>query len=399
MADEVKNLWIYQTYDVFKTYDTGIKIDYIILMIVLFACAIVTGKKLQFIKNKKYWNTVAPFIFVFTTIEGLRYLRGVDYLNYALLFKYQGETSATEIIYLFVQQLFHSLNVPFWFPFVFYSFVWIVGFLYLLKEYRSKASYILPIFILLSLGPFETFIRQSFAWGFIFIFLAELLKKNYKHAFIFCVCSILIHNNSLIFIFIILAVYLLKSPIPPKYTIIFYVFGIIAFDVSNLNYVSALLSKIPSLGDTVFTSYLATADSWFSADAVRDKFERSFITKVGVAFFDISIFYLGYKQIKQNMQLAMSTRILFFYNLFCLNTVLLQFVFTIEILKRVFSAYYGFSAFVLAVFLLDRNIYVKYNLWCKFVMLFLIFFFVKQVLLVSNQLFVWDNYGIYNFNL
>lgn len=181
--EEIKNLWIYQTYDVFKTYDTGVKLDYVILIFILFWIAIAVGKRLQDVRNK-YWKTAFPFVLVFTFVEGLRYLRGVDYLNYALIFKYQGEPSSlTELIYLFVQQSFHALNVPYWFPFVFYSLAWCLGLLYLLKDYRQSIKYILPLFVLLSLGAFETFIRQSFAWGFVFMFMSELLKDNYKKRF------------------------------------------------------------------------------------------------------------------------------------------------------------------------------------------------------------------------
>ena len=397
--EEIKNLWIYQTYDVFKTYDTGVKLDYVILIFILFWIAIAVGKRLQDVRNK-YWKTAFPFVLVFTFVEGLRYLRGVDYLNYALIFKYQGEPSSlTELIYLFVQQSFHALNVPYWFPFVFYSLAWCLGLLYLLKDYRQSIKYILPLFVLLSLGAFETFIRQSFAWGFVFMFMSELLKDNYKKALLFVICSVLIHNGAFVFILIILCVRLIKRPANPYLMILLYLFGMVAFNASNLSYLASLIAKIPYLGDTVFGSYIANADRWFSADAVRDKFARSLLTKVGTSFFDISIIILGYLKIKYMRDTELKRNSLFYYNLFCLTVALLQFVFTIEIPKRILTTFYGFAAFVLAWLFVDKTLINKYKSWYALLQLYLVVYFLKEILFASNQLFVWDNSGQYYFNL
>lgn len=390
---------MYQAYDVFKTYDTGIKLDYVLLIFLLFIIVFVTGRKLQYTK-KKYWSTAVPFIFAFTFVEGLRYLRGVDYLNYALIFKFHGESSSlTELIYLFVQQLFHALNVPYWIPFVSYSLVWCVGVLYLLKDYRQSIKYILPLFILLSLGTFETFIRQSFAWGFVFMFMSALLKEHYKKGFVFAICSVLIHNGAFVYILIILCVKIIKKPVTPYLTVFLYLFGMIVFSVSSLNYITPFIAKIPYLDDTVFGGYIANADRWFSTDAVRDKFARSLLTRVGVSFFDFSVMILGYLKIKNICDAEHKRNIVFFYNLFCLTVALAQFVFTLEIPKRILLPFYGFSAFILAWLFADHTLMRKYKLWYVSLKLYLVVYFLKEILFASNQLFIWDNSGQYYFNL
>lgn len=401
MEESIRNLWLYQTYDVFKQYRTGIKLDYIILMIALFLCIIITAGILSSKRNKHYWLSSIPVIVVFSLVEGLRYLRGTDYLNYALLYKYHGENASMEVIYTALQSFFYTINLPYWGIFIVYSFVWIVALLYLFKNNKKSILYGFPIFILLGLANFECFIRQNIAFAVIFVFLAFLLEHKYKKAFFCAIIPPFIHSSSIVFIFYILIIYLLsikkRKCIPASIIIGLYVISTFILDSKILSGISEVIKLIPTIDGTVISSYIENADHWFGADASEDQFARSFATKVGALFFDMLTVYWSYKKLKTEKY--SNKNVVFIYNLFTVSLIFLQLFFIIQIPKRFFSSFYMFASFLIAFIMKSPKSSKKEILSRYIILMYVGIYFIKNILMASNQLFVWDAKGIYNFHL
>ena len=71
----------------FTLKETGIRIDYVLLLILLFLIFIiysrlVVSKEEKSIYERNYWLYAIVPIIAFSLIEGLRYARGVDYIGY-----------------------------------------------------------------------------------------------------------------------------------------------------------------------------------------------------------------------------------------------------------------------------------------------------------------------------
>lgn len=399
MQEEIRNLWLYQAYDVFKQYNTGIKLDYIVLMLVLSLCIVITGIALSSRKNRHYWLSSIPLIVAFSLIEGLRYLRGTDYLNYALLYKYHGENASLEVIYTALQSFFYAINLPYWGIFIVYAFVWIIALLYLFRSNKKFVLYGLPIFILLGLNNFECFIRQNIAFAVIFVFLAFLLEQKYKKAFLCAITTPFIHSSSIVFIFYILIIYWLsikKEKCIPAFIVIgLYIISIFFLDGKVLGGISEVIKLIPTIDGTVLSSYIENADQWFGADASKDQFARGFATKVGTFIFDTLIVYWSYKKLKAEE--CKNPNMVFIYNLFSISLILLQLFFLIEIPRRIFGSFYMFASFLIAYIIKSPKSSKKEILSQYIILIYVGIYFLKNVLMASNQLFVWDAQGIYNF--
>ncbi len=394
-------LWIYNAYDVFASYSTGIKFDYICIYVFLAIITLYYAKKLSNSNNTSWRRDAIIYSLIFSVIEGVRYLRGTDYLNYALYYKYGIYGYDVEFVYNIIQSLFHLINLPFWCLLIFYSFCWIWGLLILARHEGCKhIKYILPIAIVFALQGFECFVRQSFAFSFVFIFILYLLKKKYLKASLFALISLFIHSGSIVFIIIILGVYMLKNQlINSKIYTCVYLLSTFIYKAQLLTVVNAVLLIFPFLDDSLIGGYMANADRWFGDDAFREAYTRGLLSKIMIACFDVSIMVLSYSAIRKVPRSTSNSNITFYYNLFCITNIMLQLFYNYELLKRCFMTFYMFGAFLI-VFILQYPPKNKYELLIrKYLILFTIIYYIKIILLSGNQLFVWDALGKYNFNL
>ncbi len=392
------DFWIYQAYDVFASYDTGIKIDYVLIYLLGAWYTLYFARKIgNAPNNKKWWKYATVYALFFSIIEGCRYLRGTDYLNYGLYYKYSIEGNATELIYNFFQAIFHKLQIPFYGVLFFYALCWIVCLLLWCKGNRKLSlAYLLPVSLVFSWQSFECFVRQSFAFSFVFMFLSYLLAGKYKHALLFAFIAVFIHNASALFILIILGIYTMRNRLlDVRIYIVVYLLAVFLLNMQFLPIIQKVTSYIPFIGDSFFGRYLTQANNWFSSDAAKDSYSRGFVSNVIVAIFDISVMYLCYvHQRKDNAK-----DVTFYYNLFCITNIFLQLSFNFEIIRRIFIMFYMFSAYLVAYIMSTKAIRKNESYLRLYIKVFVMVYFVKTILLASNQLLIWDASGKYYFNL
>lgn len=389
--------WVYQAYDVFANYDTGIKLDYILIYLLGACFTFHFAKKLSIeANNKKWWKYAITFACIFAVIEGCRYLRGTDYLNYGLYYKYDVAGNKSEFIYNFIQAIFHKLKIPFYGTLIFNAFVWIVCLLFGNKDNKKILLFLLPITLVFSWQSTECYIRQCLAFSFIFPFLSYLLRNNYIYALIFALIAFFIHNVSIVFIFILLSIYCIKRHlVDVRLYIIFYLLAAFILKVEFLSIIQRITSFIPFVSDTVLGRYIDKGAQWFSIEAAEEHYSRSFISKSIVGIFDVLVMYLCYIHQKKNK----SENIVFFYNLFCITNIFLQLCFNFQVLRRIFIMFYISNAYLIGYIMLTRPIW-KYESYARlYIKLYVIIYFIKTILFTDNQLFIWDAVGKYNFNL
>lgn len=78
--------------------------------------------------NNYFWYYAIPIIILYTLIQGLRFDRGVDYPHYAQELQYDlyaGTGITREFLYDFFVLFMRNFNIPFYFGFLFYS--WLLG--------------------------------------------------------------------------------------------------------------------------------------------------------------------------------------------------------------------------------------------------------------------------------
>lgn len=288
----------------------GNPINYWILRIILFVILIFFGWGVSYKANtkKKYWIWTTPIIISYSLFFGLRYGRGADYFHY-----YQDLVSTpfadySEPIYIIWIDLFKTLHLPYYFGFIFYSFLLILGVALMLKHCPKAAIWVYPIFVILTPSS-ENLIRQYFAAAFILFSVAAYYNKKIKWAIVYAIIALNIHFSSAF----IIAVCAIAKFIKPRQKInlillclliVIYLFTYFFWDNSYFEGVADFLSKISVSDDSAGAGYLENADRWFTDEGDlnvimgRETGISSLLNQTVMFISDVIVILLGYKYIK-----------------------------------------------------------------------------------------------------
>ena len=260
----------------------------------------------QVSKRKHYWKYCLLIILFFTLIEGVRYGRGVDYMHYVDVYKYDLEDN--QILFTSLNRFLRSLGVSADYAFMVYAFPFIIGAVIMLKPMKKYATYIFPLFLMSLISMHEAFIRQFLAVSFVFMYIRLLndeidaiINRKISIKKIICLISLAlvaysIHSVTIIAIFVVTVfMVFIKKPLPWIYTVPLLLLGkfVIAktFDFSYLN---NLLSFLGSSSDK-FAGYTEDADRWFSAEGMNDEYTRNGAIEFLETFGCCALLYLGCK--------------------------------------------------------------------------------------------------------
>ena len=125
----------------FTLKETGIRIDYVLLLILLFLIFIiysrlVVSKEEKSIYERNYWLYAIIPIIAFSLIEGLRYARGVDYIGYVYTYLQSLDPKVeNEPLFMLLNKGMLLMDFPYCIAFVVYSLFWIIGILHLCKNF------------------------------------------------------------------------------------------------------------------------------------------------------------------------------------------------------------------------------------------------------------------------
>lgn len=259
-------------------------------------------------ENKENYRKYALISTIFySLIEGLRWMRGVDYWHYyqdiATNFKGIGTTPDPEPLYKLFCNIFYYSGLPISFAFVFYSAILFISFLAIIKHYKKIAIWALPLFYIITVNATENHIRQFFAIPFILFALSAWLDNKKVSCYILLCFAPLIHASTLFAIapFLLFTHWNIKLPSKGGLTLlIIYIFLFFTWDINKLGTFSSWLQTIDALSDSKFDGYIDNADRWFSADgsisevtggAVSTSAIRKYISLISSSI----IIYYGYK--------------------------------------------------------------------------------------------------------
>lgn len=368
-------------------------IQFLVIMTSLVLTAIICGDVIK--RNKDLSSIIASIciITVYSIIEGLRYMRGVDYLEYVYIFR--GFSERQDYLFDLLLKSMHFFNFKYYHSFVFYSFVWISSIIFLLRRYKDSVNIILPLMIISNWYFSENFVRQYLAFSITLISIYYLLEGKIKYFVFLSIIAGLIHSIAFVFALFIYAISYIKAPISIKISIPLYIIGMIMSQSAGLfSYISDIIAKyFPVMSDeTTFGHYVSDSDRWFGESGYKAVYSRSLLTTIGNTLFDITLIIIGYHYLEKgkNNQYVLP------YNLFVYGAVFFQLFFNYEILRRLTFQFYALWPFLIGLLAMNKKkmpsyIYISYYyLWIYIIA----FCFVRSMLFGDdNHLFVWDIIG------
>lgn len=390
----------------FTLRETGLRFDYLLLILLLFSIFIIYSRSVVFTKgepiaNRKYWLYAIIPIIAFSLIEGLRYARGVDYIGYVYTYLQSlNPLVENEPLFMILNKNMLAVGFPYCWAFVIYALFWIIGLLYLCKDFRYMAAWCIPFALIASIPSMENLVRQFLSLSFVMISLSLLLNRKYLMSCFFAFVSFGFHLSSIIVVAIIYSVYILKRNkcFNLKASLLAYLFCFFIFDVSFLDTLILKVLSLADLGDLKFSSYIENADRWFTSSAVREDYARSLLGNIALLLFDFALMIMGRKSIQKESSVEKKNRLIVIYNLFVIGAISMQAVMELEIVRRFFRPLY------MLWFILAANILYKYPIlkkhgskWffvgnCIILGYILCVFFGKYILFTPSQMFIWDSF-------
>lgn len=284
-------------------------IIFITTRILLFSLFVICGWKLQYSPNKKFILLVVLVGLLYSVIEGLRWMRGVDYEHYYLdlttNFRAIESSNKPELLYKLYVNLTYSLGVPFYWSFILYSALLVIPLLKICIKYRYVAFWVLSLFFVFTIEQSENLIRQYIAIGLLLFAVFYYMQGNKKQMYFFLIATFFIHSTSLLvivpFLFLIFKNYTFKSP---WILLIIYCF---CFCFWKDSYHSLIAGYIGNLNADVGigSGYLQNPDRWFTVEGGTFK-NAGVVTLINLVhrfFFFFSIIWFGFKAQKVNIKL------------------------------------------------------------------------------------------------
>lgn len=360
------------------------------------------------IKDKyrnSFWLIAIIPIIVFSLVEGCRYGRGVDYLSYVYRFEHINPLDEPQVLFLWLMQLLSSIGFDSVGAFITYSFIFITGTFFFIKNTYDKdnAQWIyLFAFLAMTLRA-ENFVRQFIAQPFIFASIPFIFKRKWIPAVLLILAAINIHTGVLIQVpLIICSYFLIKKTFNWKIWILMLFFayyvipnGILVSAFTNLLSILHLDSLIAS--DHVM-HYIEDSDRWLGEDSILETAAQSFLTMTLQFIFEASVIYSSYKLlIKYPNQ-----KVLFAYNIAVAGFILCRLFHGYEIFTRMMWQMYmywfipvGYSFYAINK---ERILYknkMKEMMKIKGTLILLCFyqfmFWARFIFLNPEAKFFWDN--------
>ncbi len=248
-----------------------------------------------------FWKASLPSIFIYSIVQGLRWMRGADYWHYYLDATGRwssGGTPNPEPLYKFlVDFLGVILGTPYWMMFIIYSLLLIVPVFLIVRKIPQSAVWTLPLFYIITVTSSENLIRQFIAVSFILYAYYAYLKDDLKGMYISLTCAPLIHFSAIIPVFVFL---LLKyKTLEIKRPWILVGIYLVLYFFWNPDYFQPFADYVQGLSIDN-SNYLTDTDRWLTSDGALERKSLSLIYRCFEVFSFVILIYYGYKACESN---------------------------------------------------------------------------------------------------
>lgn len=374
---------------------------YIILNISLFITLIVTGyyiSKYNNFDSKRYWIIASTSIIVYSIIEGLRYDRGTDYMQYKDLFEYSLNIQAiegfgqVEPLFIIFNKFFRFFNFSYPYIFIFYSLILIIAAYYFIKDHKNVALFAVPFFLMSTISQSENLVRQFMAFSFILISLRFLLNNSWIKFGVLITMAVLTHASSILILPFLLLLKYVKNPFGNLYIILgLYFLSWLWKPQYWGNYVTFFQNIASSFN--FYQGYLTNADIWLSGERLADVNSHFPLLSIIKTFlFNVGMIVLGYRILDKYR----SNNYSFYFFLYVIGAISQRLTYLVEPLYRISLVFYMFWFIVLAYIVYDSFSCKTKSLFERIVVYYLIFsvIYAYAITLVrvdsSDALFIWS---------
>lgn len=337
---------------------------------------------------------IVPVI-VYSLIEGLRYGRGNDYLEYKFLyenalsvFNYNDENY--EFLFTWLNYILRDINIPYYGAFIVYSFLTIFFIVLGLRKLNVSGicKYALPLFLIATLFQSENIVRQTISFSICFAAICYLIKGSKISFFALFIIALGFHNSAIIVFIVTLLLMLARYKLPPLNVVI--IVYLISWIVgrSVLPRFSQIFTVIPL--PVKYERFTYNTDFWFSGEELVTQFStvtmaRSILNSIGIL---VLAYYLLKKYNRQDLYV--------FLNLFIVGAVFNQFTIGVQLLTRITTLFYNFQFIVFAIILYYFFRYEKFRKNWRTLLVVIVCinqlynYFVPIINSASGAMFVWD---------
>lgn len=292
----------------------------------------------------RFWPSVALFIFVYTIVVGSRYGWGNDYLSYKSQYENLLLEEGADYGYYKLSLIENALGFSFWAHISLCAFLYVSGSYYLIKKTGAPNSWMLILFLPITL-LFSTYaIRQSLAISIIYFFIGLFVfnqgrMKKYQLfiSLLLIIFAISIHFASILFLIPFLLFCLFKNvkAINWKLVVILYILTII-FKDRIVDYLNEIIETyLPQLDlDNHFQGYADNINKWVGEDAAEDKFLYSGFYKYFVYLLNICILFISGKKLSNN-----NRNVAIIYNIYAIALILQEIFFSYEMMRRILDPF------------------------------------------------------------
>ena len=352
-----------------------------------------------------YLSMLVPLIFI-SIMLGARFGWATDYMDYFRIYENKLYENY-ELLFKGLNDSLHLLNAPFPFAFISYCFLFFLGVIVLLSNFKEVAYISFPLLVYLSFFGCSNLIRFHIALGFVLIAIHYLLNNSWKLFIVFAIFAILTHTGSIILLF---AIALIKGSKKTNRILTNIRIIIPLFCVSCLlnaemftNIISAivdLISSKTSLNTLTVSRYLTDSEiqkKYF--ETIR--YETFFNRDKAIYYYFIHVYYLFSILILGNLinKKAKIKNFDFIYSVYVFGCLLTIPFWGNELMMRLTSFFVYFSSIILAsgihlviknrIKLVPINLVLLFFSALSFAYLF-IYGTIKGLYNDFDILFVWD---------
>ena len=380
----------------------NLDLDFILLNLLLLYTFWKAGRNIS--QSMDYWHNAGLCVILFSIVQGCRFARGNDYFAYSRIFR-EGSLHVENPFFSVINELLRIVGINEYSCFMVYAFTFALCAMIFMKDYRTYARYMFPLFLIGFMNFEESMIRQAFSYSFFFLYLKYLFKlkfnkpkdilHNHKkliNCIIFAILTLAIHTGNIISLFVITTLYIFwRKPFQPQFAIPIYVACVyILPHIFNFNWLEPILSFAADTNERA-AEYVKNADYWFSEKGENDQYDKNFIVEIIQVIGSSALMYFGYRLIIEKLpkHYALITMLNTFIIGLCIESIFVK----LEILHRIGQTLDIVGYFALAIVVSYKTIKLKPIQKVAYVcLLWFVYYYVKYLFFSGRTMFIWDTH-------
>ena len=155
----------------------NLDLDFILLNLLLLYTFWKAGRNIS--QSMDYWHNAGLCVILFSIVQGCRFARGNDYFAYSRIFR-EGSLHVENPFFSVINELLRIVGINEYSCFMVYAFTFALCAMIFMKDYRTYARYMFPLFLIGFMNFEESMIRQAFSYSFFFLYLKYLFKLKFN---------------------------------------------------------------------------------------------------------------------------------------------------------------------------------------------------------------------------